>query len=193
MKVQCPNIQDGENVHKHSCYLCKGKQHIPILQALKWKIGSNVLLLDSNNKEISFEVLKTNILNMAREYLEEWKYDVCPIINYQVAGSLTTDFKELLNNIKLISLPKEYEVVMITYIGQVRTSTGCYKEELVTRKAFYSKSSGYYDKGNRWIDTPDGYFSIPRYWRDDMPNTFYHYPRVLPENVIKWRLIKKPG
>lgn len=88
-----------------------------------------------------------------------------------------------------MELPKEYQTVMITYKGKVRVRDKYYdhyEEQVVTRKAFYSKSDGFYDRQDNYIKTPNGYFSVPQYWRNGLPHTFYHYPRVYPENIIKW-------
>lgn len=101
-----------------------------------------------------------------------------------------------------MELPKEYENVMITY--KTTISSGPYgdtkTQEVVTRRAFYSKSDGYYDSRDNWVETPDGYFSVPQYWRNWtfsdgtvalLPHTFYHYGRIPPKNIIKWELEKE--
>lgn len=96
-----------------------------------------------------------------------------------------------------MNLPKEYTNVMITYLGKVRVRDKYYdhyEEQIVTRRAFYTKSNGYYDKQDNWIDTPNGYFHVPQYWQKWkgalLPHTFYHFGRVLPENIIKWKFEK---
>lgn len=80
---------------------------------------------------------------------------------------------------------KEYQTVVITY-----RSGG----EVVSRKAFYSKSDGYYNARDEWIETPNGFFSVPQYWRNFMwmdgsvslmPEGFNTYGRVVPDKVIK--------
>ena len=90
-------------------------------------------------------------------------------------------------------LPTEYHNVMITYIGNVRVRDKYYdhyEKMQVTRRAFYTKSDGYYDSTDKWINTPDGYFCVPQYWQNRngaiVPHTFYHHGRVLPKHVIKW-------
>jgi hypothetical protein len=97
-----------------------------------------------------------------------------------------------------MELPNEYQNVMLTYEGNVRVRDKYYdhyEKQVVTRRAFYSKSNGYYDSKDQWIETPNGYFSVPQYWQDFtfsdgkvalLPHTFYSYGRVLPENIIKW-------
>ena len=50
-KVQCPNIEKGENVHKHNCYLCNGHQHIPAISALRY-IMNSIYILDASEREI---------------------------------------------------------------------------------------------------------------------------------------------
>jgi len=92
----------------------------------------------------------------------------------------------------------EYQNVMITYKGMVRVRDKYYdhyEEQIVTRRAFYSKSSGYYNRKDEWVDTPDGYFSIPQFWQNFtfsdgtsalLPHTFNSFGRVLPNDVIKW-------
>ena len=96
-----------------------------------------------------------------------------------------------------MNLPKENTNVMITYLGKVRVRDKYYdhyKEQIVTRRAFYTKSNGYYDKQDNWINTPNGYFHVPKYWKEWkgvlLPHTFYHLGRVLPENIIKWEFEK---
>lgn len=95
----------------------------------------------------------------------------------------------------VVELPPEYQNVMITYIGTVRVRDKYYDHNetmQVTRRAFYSKSSGYYNSKDEWVETPNGYYSVPQYWRmwkgSLLPHTFYHHARVLPENIIKWEL-----
>ena len=91
-------------------------------------------------------------------------------------------------------LPTEYETVLLTYDAVIRSGPyGMEKStQTVTRKAFYTKSDGYYDDKDRWIETPNGYFHVPQYWRRFngvlMPHTFYSYGRVLPEDIIKWEV-----
>ena len=96
-------------------------------------------------------------------------------------------------------LPEEYQSVMITYKGQVRVRDKYYdhyEPQVVTRRAFYSKSDGYYNGKDEWINTPNGYFSVPKYWQNYtwsdgtvtlLPHTFYHYGRVSPEDIINWK------
>lgn len=95
------------------------------------------------------------------------------------------------------TLPRPYVNVMITYKGSVRADAyGGRKSAIVTRRAFYCDSDGYYNRSNEWVATPNGYFHVPQYWRpwtfSDgytalMPHTFYHLGRVLPENVMEWK------
>jgi hypothetical protein len=44
MKVQCSNILRGENVHKHYCDRCKGRQHVSLLEDLEYKLGGLLVL-----------------------------------------------------------------------------------------------------------------------------------------------------
>lgn len=101
-----------------------------------------------------------------------------------------------------MELPKEYTNVMITYEAEI--SYGAYgiqkRKEIVKRRAFYSKSDGFYNSQDQWVETPNGYFSVPQYWQDFtfsdgttalLPHTFYQYPRVYPENIIKWEFEKE--
>lgn len=88
----------------------------------------------------------------------------------------------------------EYTNVLITYVGKVRVRDRYYdhyENQVVTRRAFYSNSKGYYDSKDKWIETPNGYFSVPQYWAmwdgELLPHTFYQYPRVMPHEVIKWK------
>lgn len=99
---------------------------------------------------------------------------------------------------KGLNLPKEYVNVMITYKGSVRVNFyGDRKKAIVTRRAFYSKSQGYYNSSNVWVETPNGYFSVPQFWeywshsdgtRSLLPHSFYNYGRVLPDKIIRWKL-----
>jgi len=45
-KIQCPNIEIGENVHKHYCQCCEGKQHVPFSVALKYNLRGLLVLTD---------------------------------------------------------------------------------------------------------------------------------------------------
>jgi len=99
-------------------------------------------------------------------------------------------------------LPKEYVNVMLTYKAQVTVRDKYYdhkEEQTVTRRAFYSKSDGYYDSKNNWIETPNGYFSVPQYWKDFtfsdgsialLPHTFYSFGRPQPHEIIDWKYEK---
>ncbi len=73
MKIQCPNIKKGENVHEHYCYCCKGKQHIPFIDALKYQLYG-LLVLDDNGKDASDEVMHDRILSYINYYKSEHKY-----------------------------------------------------------------------------------------------------------------------
>lgn len=59
-KIQCPNIEKGENVHLHYCNCCKGKQHIPFIVALKYNL-SGLLVLDSRGKDASDDEMHRRI------------------------------------------------------------------------------------------------------------------------------------
>ena len=101
-----------------------------------------------------------------------------------------------------MNTPEAYVNVMITYVGTVYVPDryyGTYEKRVVTRRAFYTKSNGYYDRKDNWIDTPDGYFCVPQYWREFthsdgttalLPHTFYSYGNVLPKDVQKWEYDK---
>jgi hypothetical protein len=103
----------------------------------------------------------------------------------------------------VMDLPKECVNVMITYKTTEIVPDKYYGHTeifTVTRRAFYSKSDGYYNSKDQWIETPNGYFSVPREWQDFtfsngtsalLPLTFQSYGRVLPENIIKWELDNK--
>jgi hypothetical protein len=97
-------------------------------------------------------------------------------------------------------LPPEYVNVMITYEGKVRVRDkyyGHYEDQIVTRRAFYSKSDGFYDRQDNWVETPEGYFHVPQYWQEWngklLPHTFYHLGRVYPKDIIAWELDKTPA
>lgn len=101
-----------------------------------------------------------------------------------------------------MELPREHQNVMINYKANVRVRDKYYdhyEEQIVTRRAFYSNSNGYYNSKDEWIETPNGYFSVPQYWQNFtfsdgtialLPHTFYSYGRVLPQNIIKWEYDK---
>jgi hypothetical protein len=94
-----------------------------------------------------------------------------------------------------MNYPEEHKTVMVTFLGKVKKN--CYgglKDEIVTKKGFYSKSDGYYDRKNNWIPTPNGIFHIPQKWGNftwsdgttsEVPEGFYGQ-KVLPENVKTW-------
>lgn len=98
-----------------------------------------------------------------------------------------------------MNLPKEYENVIVTYVGRVRKNPyGDTEPREVTRKGFYHKTDGYYNAKGEWIETPEGYFSIPDNWGDftfsngevhNLPKGFGS-DRVLPKDVISWKHIK---
>lgn len=56
-KIQCPNIERGENVHKHYCQCCEGKQHITFAKVLKYKLRGLLVLTDDGKQNASdFEI-----------------------------------------------------------------------------------------------------------------------------------------
>lgn len=90
-------------------------------------------------------------------------------------------------------LPQEYVNVLITYSCDVYVRDKYYGHtefRTVTRLAFYSKSNGYYDSKDKWIETPQGYFSVPKMfqqWKGSLlPHTFQQYTRVTPDKIEKW-------
>lgn len=94
--------------------------------------------------------------------------------------------------------PVEYQNVMVTYMGSVYVPDkyyGKYVTQKVTRRGFYHKSNGFYNSKDQWVETPDGYFSIPQKWKTFhfydgtaalLPDGFYG-ARVMPDKVISWR------
>jgi hypothetical protein len=46
MKIICPNIEKGENVHTHYCRVCEGSQHVDVLKALKYELADLLVLTD---------------------------------------------------------------------------------------------------------------------------------------------------
>ena len=71
-------------------------------------------------------------------------------------------------------LPQEYVNVLITYSCDVYVRDKYYGHtefRTVTRLAFYSKSNGYYDSKDKWIETPQA---------------FQQYARVTPDKIEKW-------
>ena len=83
-------------------------------------------------------------------------------------------------------------------MGTVRyNGYGDRKPAMVTRRAFYSKSDGYYDRSDKFIPTTNGCFEVPQYWAtftaisgysELAPQGFQSLGRVLPENVLKWEV-----
>ena len=96
-----------------------------------------------------------------------------------------------------MKLPQEHQNVMITYKADVRVNSYSdrTRKEVVTRRAFFSKSDGFYNKEDIWVETPNGFFHVPQFWGSFtysdgttslLPKGFNHYPRVYPEQIIKW-------
>ena len=90
-------------------------------------------------------------------------------------------------------LPQEYVNVLITYSCDVYVPDRYYGHNefrTVTRLAFYSKSDGYYNSTGEWIETPQGYFSVPKMFQKFkgalLPHTFQQYARVAPDKIEKW-------
>ena len=90
-------------------------------------------------------------------------------------------------------LPQEYVIVLITYSCNVYVPDRYYGHNefrTVTRLAFYSKSDGYYNSTGEWIETPQGYFSVPKMFQKFkgalLPHTFKQYARVAPDKIEKW-------
>lgn len=44
MKVQCSNIKKGENVHKHYCHSCEGRQHVELFKDLRYQLSDLLIL-----------------------------------------------------------------------------------------------------------------------------------------------------
>lgn len=68
-KIQCPNIKIGENVHKHYCRCCKGKQHVPFAVALKYKLSELLVLTNCGNRDAS----DCEMHNRIEYYIEYYK------------------------------------------------------------------------------------------------------------------------
>lgn len=103
-----------------------------------------------------------------------------------------------------MELPEVYINVMITYKATI--SSGPYGDtksiETVTRRAFYSKSDGFYNAASKFIKTPNGYFNVPQNWSwfttisgktSLEPQGLEHYARVYPNEIIKWEYDKSSG
>ena len=97
-----------------------------------------------------------------------------------------------------MNLPNDCENVILTYIGTVYVPDkyyGKFIKEKVIRWAIYFKSTGFYNGKDEWIDTPNGYFSVPKDWGYFngvlLPKGFNIYDRVLTENIIKWEYVKQ--
>ena len=86
---------------------------------------------------------------------------------------------------------------MVTFEGTVFIRDkyyGKYEKQVKTRRGFFHKSDGYYNSKDEWIETPNGYISVPPKWKvfhftngesELLPSGWGGY-RVLPEKVIKW-------
>ena len=90
-------------------------------------------------------------------------------------------------------LPQEYVNVLITYSCDVYVRDKYYGHNefgTVARLAFYSKSDGYYNSTGKWIETPEGYFSVPKMFQKFkgslLPHTFQQYTRVTKKKKKKW-------
>lgn len=68
-KIQCPNLNIGENVHTHYCNCCNGKQHIPFAVALKYQLRGLLVLSDSGNRDASDDEMHERI----NRYIEYYK------------------------------------------------------------------------------------------------------------------------
>lgn len=73
-KTQCPNIEIGENVHKHYCQCCKGKQHVPFAIALKYKLHSLLVLTDDGNHDASDYKVHSRIQDYINWYKNKQGY-----------------------------------------------------------------------------------------------------------------------
>lgn len=63
-----------------------------------------------------------------------------------------------------IIAPPPYKDVMVTFVGTfyVRDKYyGHYETFQTTKRGFFHNSKGYYNSKDEWVDTPNGYFSIP--------------------------------
>ncbi len=120
--------------------------------------------------------------------------------SYQFTYFTSTN-NEIMNEAKN-SLPTPHTNVMLTYNGYVRVRDKYYDrkvEQVVTRRAFFCNSDGYFNKQDEWVDTPNGYFAVPQYWENFhwsdgtvtlSPKGFWQYPRVMPEEVLSWEYDK---
>jgi len=68
-KIQCPNIKIGDNVHKHYCSCCKGKQHVPFAVALKYQLRGLLVLTDDGSSYAS----DSEMHNRIESYIEGYK------------------------------------------------------------------------------------------------------------------------
>jgi hypothetical protein len=101
-----------------------------------------------------------------------------------------------------MELPANYETVLITYQTKVKYPDryyGYYVDEVVTRRAIFG-TGGYYDAQDKYIQPPNGHFSVPQKWKVMhfisgwsalLPEGHYSYGRVLPEDIIKWEPINE--
>lgn len=62
-KVPCPNIISGENVHIHNCQCCGGRQHIPLIAALKYELQSLLVLSNCGTRDASDHEIHERITN----------------------------------------------------------------------------------------------------------------------------------
>lgn len=74
-KIQCPNIEKGENVHKHYCYCCKGKQHIPFAVALKYELRGMLVLSDDCSRDVTDCEMHERIQGFIEWYKKEHGHD----------------------------------------------------------------------------------------------------------------------
>ena len=69
MKIQCPYIEKGENVHTHYCNCCNGKQHIASIKVLKYQLRGLLVLSRDGKGDASDAEMHDRIEN----YIEHFK------------------------------------------------------------------------------------------------------------------------
>ncbi len=75
IKIQCPEIKKGENVHEHYCFCCKGKQHITFAIALKYQLSGLLILSDDGKSDASDYEMHERINYFINYYKNKYKYN----------------------------------------------------------------------------------------------------------------------
>ena len=105
-KIQCPNILVGENVHKHFCICCGGKQHIPFATVLKYQLGSLCVLTDDGREDASDYEMHSRIERTIVEYVNEYQYKGEVKFERIECGEPIATLNSCINSLIFLEMPK---------------------------------------------------------------------------------------